>query len=257
MIRNRLKELMVERGLKASRIANDIDNLSRNTINSAVNNKGKMLQLETINSLCQYLSVSPKDFFEYLPFDVDVSISSDTDLSIIGNPEIAPAEGFFEPFYLNMYLTKKQSTQSAGSIRNTFELSIILDKRLNFKINSDNFNHDYHPSEFAEFKVVLGNPPFEEKEKQSEEFKKFWNNELTPGFRKDIQDAIKSKLIEYFNSQVNDNELEAWVDFSNATSLFNINYRFDNSLKNDLNLATGPTLRLKDFSNLSNDELPF
>lgn len=98
MIRNRLKELMVERGLKASRIANDIDNLSRNTINSAVNNKGKMLQLETINSLCQYLGVSPKDFFEYLPFDVDVSISSDTDLSIIGNTEIAPAEDSLSPF---------------------------------------------------------------------------------------------------------------------------------------------------------------
>lgn len=98
MIRNRLKELMAERGLKASRIANDIENLSRNTINSTVNNNGKMIQFETINLLCQYLGVTPSDFFEYLPFDVDVAVDSDNKL-IANYPNGDVINGNYSSFF--------------------------------------------------------------------------------------------------------------------------------------------------------------
>ena len=42
MIRNRLAELLAERGLKISRVATEIPNLSRNTITSTSQNSGKM-----------------------------------------------------------------------------------------------------------------------------------------------------------------------------------------------------------------------
>lgn len=255
MIRNRLKELMAESHLKASRVANDIENLSRNTINSTVNNKGKMIQLETINSLCQYLGVTPNDFFEYLPFDVHVSVSSDEDLSLMGNEEGA-VRGHFDPFYLNLYLTKEQTNQSTGTIKKTFELSIVLEKQLDFEINSDNFNHDFHPTGIAKFTVVLGNPPLKTKSEQAQEFNHFWNEELTRGFRQDIQDTIKSKLIDYFNQQVKDNDLEMWFDFSSAPLLFVVNYRFDEAIKKDTKLDSGPTLWLQDNS-INDDDLPF
>ena len=255
MIRNRLKELMVESHLKASRVANDIDNLSRNTINSTVSNKGKMIQLETINSLCQYLGVTPDDFFEYLPFDVNVSVSSDEDLSLMGNEEDA-VRGHFDPFYLNLYLTKEQTNQSTGTIKKTFELSIVLEKQLDFEINSDNFNHDFHPTGVAEFKVVLGNPPLETKSKQAQEFDEFWNKELTRGFRQDIQETIKSKLIDYFNQQAKDRDLESWFDFSSAPLLFVVNYRFNEVIKTDTKLDSGPTLWLQDDS-IKDEDLPF
>ncbi|WP_369689692.1 helix-turn-helix domain-containing protein [Lentilactobacillus kosonis] len=37
-------------------------NLSRNTITSTSQNDTKMIQIETVNALCQYLEIAPKDF---------------------------------------------------------------------------------------------------------------------------------------------------------------------------------------------------
>ena len=39
--------------------------ISRNTISATMQNGGKMIQLNTINKLCQALEVTPGDFFEY------------------------------------------------------------------------------------------------------------------------------------------------------------------------------------------------
>ena len=138
MIRNRLKELMAERGLKASRIANDIENLSRNTINSTVNNNGKMIQFETINLLCQYLGVTPNDFFEYLPFDVDVAVDSDNKL-IANYPNGDVINGTIHPFYLNLYLKRTSINQASGITNKTFELSVVLKKPIEF--DTDNLNN--------------------------------------------------------------------------------------------------------------------
>lgn len=73
MIRNRLSILLAERNLKITKVAKDTG-ISRNTITSTAQNDGKMIQLETINALCTYLGVTPGDFFEYIPYDVECSI---------------------------------------------------------------------------------------------------------------------------------------------------------------------------------------
>ncbi|OUT06659.1 TAL effector protein PthXo1 [Lactiplantibacillus plantarum] len=62
MIRNRLAELLAERDLKISRVAAQLPNLSRNTITATASNTGKMIQLETVDTLCQFLHIEPTDF---------------------------------------------------------------------------------------------------------------------------------------------------------------------------------------------------
>lgn len=70
MIRNKLTVLLAEKNIRANRVSNDTG-IARSTLSSLTNNSSKMIQLETINSICQYLNVSPADFFEYVPFDFD------------------------------------------------------------------------------------------------------------------------------------------------------------------------------------------
>ncbi|WP_203269487.1 helix-turn-helix domain-containing protein [Streptococcus uberis] len=68
MIKNRLAILLAERQLKITKVAKDTG-ISRNTITSTVQNDGTMIKLDTIETLCNYLNIEPKDFFEYSPFN--------------------------------------------------------------------------------------------------------------------------------------------------------------------------------------------
>ena len=70
MIRNRLAALMAERGLKITRVAKDTG-ISRNTITAISQNDSEMMRMETINTLCKYLGVTPCEFYEYEPLDID------------------------------------------------------------------------------------------------------------------------------------------------------------------------------------------
>lgn len=69
MIRNNLSLLLTERNLKITKVSNDT-NISRTTLTALNQNDNKMIQMETINTLCKYLKVTPGDFFEYSPIDV-------------------------------------------------------------------------------------------------------------------------------------------------------------------------------------------
>ncbi|OKL35371.1 helix-turn-helix domain-containing protein [Domibacillus mangrovi] len=73
MIRNRLAVLLAERGLKITRVAKDTG-ISRNTITATAQNDSEMIRLETINTLCKYLSITPCEFFEYEPLDISFSL---------------------------------------------------------------------------------------------------------------------------------------------------------------------------------------
>lgn len=69
MIRNNLSLLLTERNLKITKVSNDT-NISRTTLTALNQNDNKMIQMETINTLCKYLKVTPCDFFDYSPIDV-------------------------------------------------------------------------------------------------------------------------------------------------------------------------------------------
>lgn len=253
MIRNKLKELMDERGLKATRIANDIDNLSRNTINSTVSNSGKMIQFETVNSLCQYLGVTPQEFFEYLPFDVSVSISGDEQPVVPDSIEEASAnDTYIEPFYLDLYLTKTSNNYSTGEIKKTFELSIISENKISFhysEIQDDDYSFYM---DVPNLKVILGNPPIKDSMKsQKESFFKFWNDDLTAGFQKVIQEKISRAFYDYLSKFQSDNQ------YITLPPSIPISFRFDDFDSDYSKLNCGIVMKHSLISNLSDDELPF
>lgn len=70
MLRNNLSVLLTERQLRISKVSNDTG-ISRTTLTSLSSNSSKMVQMETVNKLCQALDIVPTDFFEYVPFDFD------------------------------------------------------------------------------------------------------------------------------------------------------------------------------------------
>ena len=72
MIRNNLSILLAERQLKITKVSKDTE-IARSTITSIAQNDTKMIQLDVINRLCTYLSIEPKDFFSFVPIDIDLN----------------------------------------------------------------------------------------------------------------------------------------------------------------------------------------
>lgn len=72
LLRNNLAILLTERQLRISDVSKNTG-ISRTTLTALYSNKSKMIQMETVNKLCQALHISPVDFFEYVNFDFDYS----------------------------------------------------------------------------------------------------------------------------------------------------------------------------------------
>lgn len=69
MIKNNFNELVAQRKLKITRISNDTG-ISRPTLNSLTRDDGKGIQYDTLNTLCNYFSITPCEFFSYIPYDI-------------------------------------------------------------------------------------------------------------------------------------------------------------------------------------------
>lgn len=70
MIRNNLAKLLVERGIKAVKASNDTG-IAQSTLSKISNNDTEKIDYSTINTLCKYLKITPCEFFEYSPIDVE------------------------------------------------------------------------------------------------------------------------------------------------------------------------------------------
>ena len=62
-----LAVLMAERGLKIVDVYNKTG-ISKTTLMALSENKGKGIQFDTINKLCNFLQVTPSEFFVYSPY---------------------------------------------------------------------------------------------------------------------------------------------------------------------------------------------
>ena len=71
MIKSRLGVLMAERSLKISDVYNETG-ISKTTLMAIADNTGKGVQYETVDRLCNYLGVTPCEFFEYSPYMIDL-----------------------------------------------------------------------------------------------------------------------------------------------------------------------------------------
>ncbi|WP_137601184.1 helix-turn-helix domain-containing protein [Paucilactobacillus nenjiangensis] len=116
MIRNNLAVLMAKKQRRVNELANET-NLSRHTITTTAQNDGKMIQLDTINKLCQALKITPSDFFEFVPFDFDYSFNLDKELD---NGNETDIHLFNVDFFINVY--ENNSKVSAISFVGYYEM---------------------------------------------------------------------------------------------------------------------------------------
>lgn len=177
MIRNNLAALLAENGIKITRLAADTG-LSRNTITSTAQNDGKMIQLETINLICQRLQISPTDFFEYLPFDlvpvIEFSSWDGTPKDIwLGNKLVK--EVTINTFNLDVFV-KRTSKDKSSDI--TFEFSAVLEKPW-----KDIENHVPYYGEPISINIDIN------KESLSD-FGELWYHTLSAGFREQFKQRI-------------------------------------------------------------------
>jgi putative transcriptional regulator len=67
MVRFRLHVAMAERNILTIKEMVELTGLERNTVSFIYNNKAKMINLKTLDTLCKALKCTPGDLFEYLP----------------------------------------------------------------------------------------------------------------------------------------------------------------------------------------------
>ena len=73
MLKSNLSVLMAERGLKIAKIYEDTG-ISKTTLMALAENTGKGVQFDTVDKLCNYLGVTPTEFFVYVPIIWDMSV---------------------------------------------------------------------------------------------------------------------------------------------------------------------------------------
>lgn len=194
MIRNNLSVLLTQRGLKANRVSNDTG-IARSTLSSLTNNDSKMVQLETVNTLCRYLNVSPNDFFEFVPFDVEFKCFIN-ELTVMDTGESPFEETILtESFSGDGYLSKISNSETQ-----TFDLSFSYDL-------GDNTSGFYLPNQTDEekrdinFKVM---PAVDNKQTDDTALLNFFNHSLSVGFQTDVKKQIMTTIRDAWEAKMNE-----------------------------------------------------
>lgn len=116
MIRTKLRSLMEDRDLNI-KLLNLATGISRTTLSNFLNDITKGIQFDTLNQLCQYLEVSPADFFEYVPFDMEFKVevvlsNPDEDTPEAVGAKQSANEGVFSwPVYGRLLISEKDTSQ--------------------------------------------------------------------------------------------------------------------------------------------------
>lgn len=179
MIRNRLSELLSERGLKTSRVAKEVS-IARSSLTSMIQNDSEMVRYDAIDKLCNYLNVSPEDFFEHIPLNFDFSFDEEPRVKFIKTKDTPSNFEFSEALGLE-----------------SFEFEILVDviTSRNDKLNFDlelrciGAARDNHYRQQLIFGIS--------NESENMELKKYID-ELTPGLR----NVLFKKLIKQLNDYI-------------------------------------------------------
>ena len=120
MIRYNLNKLLGERNLKISKVFVDTG-ISRSTLTKIVNNQSSMVQTETIDKLCQYLKVSPSEFFEYIPLSIDVKMVTNL-MDKANKYDWQPGDELLLFYDIDMFIT---FTDVSRNERKSFDYSLV------------------------------------------------------------------------------------------------------------------------------------
>lgn len=190
---------MAQRNLKATRIATDTG-IARSTLSSITNNSSKMIQLETVNTLCQYLEITPNDFFDFMPFDLSFSVDT-SDLKVSSNISESSADFKkirFQNAKCDCFLKKSTISNSKGSQEFTYDLSATF--------QSSPLTEPANPFDNPTLncKLLLGHDSDNKYyESVQDSFEHLWNKGLTLGGQTEIKKMItKTIRITIINSML-------------------------------------------------------
>ncbi|WP_286007073.1 helix-turn-helix domain-containing protein [Ligilactobacillus aviarius] len=254
MIRNRLSELLAERHLKISRVANDIEGLSRNTITATAQNKGKMIQLETIDKLCQYLGVEVSEFFEYVPFDIDVNCDKPGVMDLTSKDNFhnfVTTKVELSPFDMDLFLVKTVNSKDFGIQKKTYELTARISEPVSLTTYEED---DPLKGNYSGVEILFGQSESDDLSDTQEIFSKFISS-LGNGFKEMVFNKISSKINKTINSALEDTNLPKITLFPRFTfNKFNENKKIENDIYlKDIQDNTNNS----DDIDISDDELPF
>lgn len=111
MLRNNLAKLMIDRGISATQLFTDTG-IARSTISKISNNNTDKISLQTIDKICNYLEVSPTEFFDFWPYDVKIQcgfINYDSLNEV--KEEWDPIPDFKEPAFMLIEFTRGKNTK--------------------------------------------------------------------------------------------------------------------------------------------------
>ncbi|EAC9719862.1 XRE family transcriptional regulator [Listeria monocytogenes] len=128
MISNNLSILLAERKIKITRVAKDTG-ISRSTITSIAQNDSKMIQMETIDTLCRYLNVTPHDFFEFVPINIELNVfPKEGTFRVLNNTNKLVLKRYAFDLYIDVQEKNVKETLSlSGEWCSEFDLNTLWD----------------------------------------------------------------------------------------------------------------------------------
>lgn len=139
LIRNRLADFIHERDIKIVRLSKETG-ISRNTITNTASNSSDMLHMNTIDKLCSYLDITPCEFFDYIPFEFEYELTTDNEIDMEWNSNLAVNEKMFRLDHdiLIDITNDKIKSKYDGYVRlessNIVDMSVFEENTLIFKI---------------------------------------------------------------------------------------------------------------------------
>ena len=184
MIRNNFNILMAERQLKITRVANDT-RISRTTLTALSQEQSKGVQLDTLNTLCNYFNITPCEFFDYIPYEFSINVVNSDDETSLEIPVDFIEKNINYDLFINVYNNrglkiKIYSLHSVLSLQN-----IIVD---DWNDETNMFQNEMKTS--ATFRIY-------NKSDDDETFLEFLNNNFSVQWRKYILDYLENKITYY------------------------------------------------------------
>ena len=207
MIKNNFNELVAQRKLKITRISNDTG-ISRPTLNALTRDDGKGIQYDTLNVLCNYFSVTPCEFFSYIPYDIkyNFEVIDEQGEVIAQRDELEYTMQKKALLFINVFDNK-------GLKKHTFEILYFVLTTYNTTVDVDvnNFGEIISEIKGNSSKVILDQKQFENGDNEFilflKEFEVQWQTKIIDDIiqymSKDINKKIDGDFVSYLEANFN------------------------------------------------------
>ncbi|WP_285140590.1 helix-turn-helix domain-containing protein [Lactococcus petauri] len=205
MIINRLNILLAERTMKAKKLSL-LTGIAQSTLTRITNNTSSQIDYDTLNKICNQLQIEPKDFFDYTPYDFEVSTElENSELSIY--------------IKINKFNTNVTIVEFSGKLTRYYET--IQDDDDSFH-KEERLNLDF-PEPMINFLEYLN------REVNKEDFTSISIAIKQSIFQK-VRTAIDNFVLDYYKDEAQDNISEMALIVDNSAELT----RYVNNLEKEI-----------------------